>query len=87
MNTNTFRFSQVEEGFSSKLSVFEKPKMDTAVVQHSKERIYPTSAVTQGGPIMFRIDPSVGYIDGANTDAHHDRQSDGRQRSSSDSGG
>ena len=67
MNTNTFRFSQVEEGFSSKLSVFEKPKMDTAVVQHSKERIYPTSAVTQGGPIMFRIDPSVGYIDGANT--------------------
>ena len=67
MSTNTFRFSEVEEGFSSKLSVFDKPKMDTAVIQHTKERVYPTSAVTQGGPIMFKIDPSMGYIDGANS--------------------
>ena len=67
MNTNTFRFSQVEEGFSDKLGVFDKPKMDTAVIQHSKERVYPTSAVTQGGPVMFKVDPNVGYIDGANT--------------------
>ena len=67
MTTKTFRFSQVEEGFSSKLGIFEKPKMDTAVLQHTKERIYPTTSVTQGGPIMFKIDPSVGYIDGVNT--------------------
>ena len=63
-----YKFSQSEEGFSSKLAVFEPPKMDTSILDTEKVRYYPKSAISGGSPIGFRIEPyTSGYIDGSQT--------------------
>ena len=61
-----YKFSESEEGFSSKLAVFEAPKMDTSILDTERVRYYPKSAINSGSPIGFRIEPyTSGYIDGS----------------------
>lgn len=63
-----YKFSESEEGFSSKLAVFDPPKMDTSILDTERVRYYPKSAISEGSPIVYRIEPyTSGYIDGANT--------------------
>ena len=63
-----FKFSQSEEGYSERISIFDPPKMDTSVLDTERVRYYPKSAINEGSPIVFRVEPySGGYIDGANT--------------------
>ena len=63
-----FKFSETEEGFSSKISVFDPPKMDTSILDSERVRYYPKSAISEGAPLVFRIDPNTGcYIDGENS--------------------
>ena len=46
-----YKFSQSEEGFSSKLAVFDPPKMDTSILDTERVRYYPKSAISEGSPI------------------------------------
>ena len=63
-----YKFSESEEGFSSKIGIFDPPKMDTSILDTEKVRYYPKSAISEGSPLLFRIEPfSGGYIDGDNT--------------------
>ena len=63
-----YKFSESEEGFSSKIAIFDPPKMDTSILDTEKVRYYPKSAISEGSPLVYRIEPySGGYIDGANT--------------------
>ena len=63
-----YKFSETEEGFSSKLSVFDPPKMDTSIMDTERVRYYPKSAISEGSPLVFRVEPYTGgYIDGENT--------------------
>ena len=63
-----YKFSESEEGFSSKIAIFDPPKMDTSILDTERVRYYPKSAINEGSPLVFRIEPYTGgYIDGANT--------------------
>ena len=62
-----FKFSEVQEGFSDKLALFDPPKQETAILEHERTRYYPKAAISQGSPIMFKIEGHAGYIDGSNT--------------------
>ena len=63
-----YKFSQAEEGFSSKLALFDPPRQETAILEHERIRYYPKDAISPEAPIVFRIDPnSGGYLDGSNT--------------------
>ena len=63
-----YKFSESEEGFSSKIAIFDPPKMDTSILDSERVRYYPKSAISEGSPLVFRIEPYTGgYIDGENT--------------------
>ena len=62
-----FKFSEVQEGFSDRLALFDPPKQETAILEHERTRYYPKAAISQGAPISFSIQGHGGYIDGANT--------------------
>ena len=63
-----FKFSEVQEGFSDKLALFDPPKQETAILEHERTRYYPKAAISQGSPVHFFIEGNNGgYIDGANT--------------------
>ena len=63
-----FKFSETEEGYSSKISIFDPPKMDTSILDTECIRYYPKAAISEGAPLVFRVDPNTGsYIDGKNS--------------------
>ena len=63
-----YKFSESKEGYSSKIAIFDPPKMDTSILDTERVRYYPKSAISEGSPLVFRIEPYTGgYIDGANT--------------------
>ena len=63
-----FKFSESEEGYSSKIALFDPPKMDTSILDTEYVRYYPNSAISEGAPLAFRVDANTsGYIDGGNT--------------------
>lgn len=63
-----YKFSESEEGYSSKIAIFDPPKMDTSIIDTERVRYYPKSAISEGSPLLFRIEPFTGgYIDGANS--------------------
>ena len=63
-----FKFSESEEGYSSKIAIFDPPKMDTSILDTEYIRYYPNSAISEAAPLAFRVDPNTGsYIDGNNT--------------------
>ena len=63
-----YKFAESEEGFSSKIGIFDPPKMDTAILDTERVRYYPKAAISEGSPLVFRVEPfSGGYIDGPGT--------------------
>ena len=63
-----FKFSEVQEGYTDKLSLFDPPKQETAILDETRTRYFPHATISHGSPISFSINPdNPGYLDGAKT--------------------